>query len=170
MMRKTVFITLAAIAILGGVLFSGRISPATAKVPKILEFDTMVGLPPAFTGTLNPIRGINGGGLPWTLTSAHGELKTSGQLEIDVQGLVFAAGPNTGKNTVANFRAVVSCLKSDGSVENVTSGLFPATTGAAVDGGGNASIEASLTLPQPCIAPIIFVTSPTGAWFAATGN
>jgi hypothetical protein len=36
-------------------------------------------------------------------------------------------------------------------------------------GGGNAEIEAQLTLPQPCIAPLIFVTSPGGAWFAATG-
>jgi hypothetical protein len=24
-------------------------------------------------------------------------------------------------------------------------------------------------LPSPCIAPIVFVTSPNGAWFAATG-
>jgi hypothetical protein len=169
-MRKIIFVLLAAVVILGSMLFSGRFSPATAKEPKILEFDTMVGLPQAFTGTQNPIRGINGGGLPWTIGSAHGELKTSGKLEIDVQGLVFAAGPNVGKNTISNFRAIVSCLKSDGSVENVVSNLFPATLGAAVDGGGNAKIETTLTLPQPCIAPIIFVTSPTGAWFATTGN
>jgi len=49
-------------------------------------------------------------------------------------------------------------------------GLFPATTGAAAEGGGNADIEADLVLPQPCIAPIVFVTSPTGAWFATTGR
>ena len=169
-MRKVILLTLAAAMILGGVLFSGRFSPATAKEPKILEFDTMVGLPQAFTGAQNPIRGINGGGLPWAISSAKGELKASGKLEITVQGLVFAAGPNVGKNTVANFRAIVSCLKSDGGVENVTTGLFPATLGAAVDGGGNAKIETTLALPQPCIAPLVFVTSPTGAWFAATGK
>ena len=169
-MRKAILVLLAAVVILSGVLFSGQFSPATAKEPKILEFDTMVGLPQAFTGTQNTIRGINGGGLPWTLSSVRGELKASGKLEIDIQGLVFAAGPNVGKNTVPNFRAIMSCLKSDGSVENVISGLFPATLGAAVDGGGNSTIETTLALPQPCIAPLVFVTSPTGAWFAAAGN
>ena len=169
-MRKSVLVIMTAIMILGVVLFSGQFSHATAKEPKILEFDTLVGLPSALTGTQNPIRGINGGGLPWTLTSASGELKASGKLEIKVKGLVFAAGPNEGSNTIPDFRAIVSCLQSDGSVENVTSELFPATIGAAMDGGGDAKIETKLSLPQPCIAPIIFVTSPSGAWFAVTGN
>jgi hypothetical protein len=169
-MRKAIFVILATVVLLGGVLSGGQTSPATASEPKTLEFESMVGLPPAYTGSQNPIRGINGGGLPWTLTAANGELKASGLLEIDVQGLVFAAGPNVGKNTVPNFRAIVSCLKSDGSVENVTSAPFPATLGAAAEGGGNASIETMLPLPQPCIAPLIFVTSPTGAWFATTGK
>ncbi len=169
-MGKKIIGTLSVVMILGGLLFSGQVSTVAAKEPKILEFDTMVGIPQAFTGTQNPIRGINGGGLPWTLSSAKGELNASGKLEIDIQGLVLAAGPNAGKNPISNFRAIVSCLKSDASVENVITDLFPATLGAAVDGGGNAQIETTLTLPQPCIAPIVFVTSPTGSWFAATGN
>jgi len=169
-MKKLMQVTLAAVMILGGVLFSGQYSLATAKEPKILEFDTMVGVPPAFTGTQNPIRGINGGGLPWTLSSAKGELKGGGELEIDIQGLVFAAGPNVGTNTVPNFRAIVSCLKSDGTVDNVVSGLFPATLGAAANGGGDAKIETTLALPQPCIAPLVFVTSPGQAWFAVNGK
>jgi hypothetical protein len=151
-------------------LFAGSVSPATAQESKILEFDTMVGIPDAFTGTKNPIRNINGGGLPWTLTSAHGELTTSGKLEIEVQGLVLAAGANAGSNPVATFRGLVSCLKSDGTIQNILTEPFPATTGPASSGGGNAKIEANVALPQPCIAPIIFVTSPNGAWFAATGN
>jgi len=155
---------------LGVALLGGQFSQAAARDPKILEFNTMVGIPQAFTGTQNPIRGINGGGLPWTIASAQGELSTSGKLEIQVQGLVLAAGPNAGKNPIASFRAIVSCLKSDATPENVTTDPFPATTGAASAGGGDAKIEANLTLPQPCIAPIIFVTSPTGSWFAATGN
>jgi hypothetical protein len=168
---KKYTLTVLAITLALSLLFMGsQFSQARAKESKILEFDTMVGVPPAFTGSQNPIRGINGGGLAWAIGSSHGELKASGKLEIDVQGLVFAAGPNTGKNTVTNFKAIVSCLKSDGGVENVTSGLFPATQGLASEGGGNAKIEANLTLPQPCIAPIVFVTSPGGAWFAAIGK
>ena len=169
-MRKTILVTLTVVLILGSVLISGRFTPAQANEPTILEFTTMVGIPQAFTGTQNPIRGINGGGLPWTLTSAKGELKSSGKLELNIQGLVLAAGPNAGTNPISNFRVTVSCLQSDASIDNVTSDLFPATTGAAMDGGGNAKIETTLTLPQPCIAPIVFVTSPGGAWFAATGK
>jgi hypothetical protein len=54
-------------------------------------------------------------------------------------------------------------------VVNVFTDPFPATTGLAANGGGNASIEARIDLPRPCIAPIIFVTSPTFAWFSTTG-
>jgi hypothetical protein len=41
---------------------------------------------------------------------------------------------------------------------------FPATP------DGDATIEATVDLPEPCIAPVVFVTSPTNAWFAATGG
>lgn len=170
-MKKFLLVTLSMILI--SVFFAGSASPATAKEPKILEFDTMVGIPDAFTATKSPIRGLNGGGLPWTLTSAKGELKSSGHLEIKVAGLVLAAGPNAGSNppNISSFRAIVSCLTSTGGVENVVTDPFPATTGPATAGGGNAEIEADLTLPEPCIAPIIFVTNPGGnAWFAATGG
>jgi hypothetical protein len=142
----------------------------SVKVGKIVEFDTMVGVPPALTGAQQPIRGINGGGLPWTIGGASGELSIDGHLELAVAGLVFAAGPNAGSNTISSFRAVVSCLTSDGSVVNVATDAFPATTGPASSGGGNASVEAHLALPQPCIAPIVFVTSPGLAWFATTGR
>jgi hypothetical protein len=169
-MKKYVLIMLAFALAVGVVLMGGSLSQATAEEPKILEFDTMVGLPQALTGTQNPIRGINGGGLPWAIGSSFGELKANGKLEINVQGLVFAAGPNTGGNTIPSFRAIVSCLKDDGSVENLMTDPFAATLGLAVEGGGNAKIEANLNLPQPCIAPLIFVTSPGGAWFASTGQ
>lgn len=162
-MKKYLLLSLVAILALGAALSVGN--RATAREAKIVEFDSMVGIPQALTGTANPIRGINGGGLPWSIGSSSGELKANGKLEITVNDLVFAAGPNAGKNTVANFRAIVSCLRSDGTVENVQTGLFPATVP-----GGDAYIEANLTLPQPCIAPMVFVTSPTGAWFATTGK
>lgn len=170
-MKKFSLVFLSAILFVS-VFFAGSASPVTAKEPKILEFDTMVGVPPTLTGTQASaaFRGVNGGGVAWTLTSAHGELKASGKLELEVQGLVFAAGPNIGTNTVANFRALVSCVKSDGSVQNTLTDPFPATIGAASAGGGNAQVETMVALPQPCFAPIVFVTSPGGNWFAVTGN
>jgi hypothetical protein len=168
-MKSRLLITIAAFVVVSALLFNWQISGTEARSAKILEFDTMVGIPSALTGTQNPIRGINGGGLPWSIGAASGELSTGGHLEVTVQGLVLAAGPNTGSNPISSFRAIVSCLGSDGSNHNVRTDPFPATTGPASAGGGDAKIEADVILPQPCIAPIVFVTSPGGSWFAATG-
>ena len=116
------------------------------------------------------IRGVPGGGIPWTLTSAKGELSTGGHLEVTVDGLVLATGANAGTNPANMFRGLVSCLTDSATVVNVQTNLFPATTGAATAGGGDSVIEQTLDLPNPCIAPIVFVTSGGGSWFAATGG
>ena len=155
--------------LLGSLFFVGSAPAASASGPAILRFNTMVGVPSTLTGAQSalPLRGIHGGGLPWTLSEANGSLTTDGRLKVEVQGLVLVA---TGSNPIASFRAIVSCVKSDGTFANILTDAFPATTGAASAGGGDAEIETTVTLPQPCIAPIVFVTSPAGAWFAATGN
>jgi hypothetical protein len=167
MSQRTLFPVAGAVIAL---LLVGVSGLATAKTPNMLEFDTMVGNTPAFTGAANPIRGINGGGVPWMVGSAKGELTTTGHLEIEVTGLVIATGPNAGNNPIGSFRGLVSCLGADASVVNVSTDPFPATTGPATAGGGNSRIEQDLALPSPCIAPLIFVTSPGGSWFASTGR
>jgi hypothetical protein len=169
-MKKLFLVTLSALLLLS-TFFAGSVPTATAKGPKILKFDAMVGVPSGLTGAQSqvPLRGINGGGIAWTIASASGDLRASGHLEIIVEGLVLAAGANAGSNPSATFRGLVSCVKSDGSFQNILTDPFPATTGPASAGGGNATIVADVTLPQPCIAPIIFVTGATGSWFAATG-
>lgn len=142
-------------------------SIATGEGNPTLGFNTMVGVTGPFVGTANPIRGINGGGLPWVIANGNGMLHANGTLDVNVAGLVLAAGPNAGTNPVPSFKAIVSCLSVSNGVPttvNVSTDPFPATT------TGDAHIQAQLTLPSPCIAPIIFVTSPTGSWFAATGN
>lgn len=166
-MKKFFLVTLSALLFLS-IFFAGSVSTATAQEPKILEFDTMVGVPAGLTGAQSqvPLRGINGGGIPWIIGDASGELSANGHLEITIQGLVLAT---TGSNPSPTFRGLVSCVKSDGSFQNILTDPFPATTGLATAGGGNAKIEADLSLPSPCIAPIIFVTSAGGSWFAATG-
>jgi hypothetical protein len=133
----------------------------------------MTGTPVAYTGARSPIRGVNGGGLPWTLREGKGELRADGRVEVRVRGLVLADDPVVPAarrltNPVATFRVKVSCLTVDAAglaaTVNVTTGDFPATP------AGDAEIEAALDLPVPCIAPIVFVTSPAGAWFASTGG
>lgn len=141
----------------------------------ILEFDTMVGVTGPFVGAANPIRGIGGGGLPWQIDRGRGELESDGDLKIEVQGLVLLnAAPVPvnlrGTNPVPFFRGVVSCLTISAGAPatvNVATAPFPATP------DGNATIETNVNLPSPCFAPIVFVTSGTGAspgsWFAVTG-
>ena len=169
-MKRLLRVSLSVVLFLG-IFFGGSVVNATAKGPKVLKFDSMVGVPAGLTGAQSqvPLRGISGGGLPWAIGEASGELRANGHLEISVQGLVLAAGANNGSNPVATFRGLVSCITSNGSIENIPTDLFPATTGPASAGGGNAEIVADLVIPQPCIASIIFVTNANGAWFASTG-
>lgn len=169
-MKKFTLVSLSVMLLLS-VLFAGSVASASAKGPKVLKFNSMVGIPAGLTGAQSqgPLRGINGGGLPWAIGEASGELRANGHLEISVQGLVLAAGANTGSNPSPTFRGLVSCVTETGSFQNILTEPFPATTGPASAGGGNAEIVADLTLPQPCIAPIIFVTSGGGSWFASTG-
>lgn len=153
---------------------------ARVKVEKIFEAERFVGVPPEYTGTTSPIRGVNGGGLPWVVASAEAKLSASSVLDVEVKGLVFDPRDPTviarglaGRNTVAAFRAILSCqsIGADGraAVVNVPTAAFPATLGLASEGGGNAHIVEQIVVPTPCIAPIVFVTNPGLAWFAASG-
>ena len=130
----------------------------------------MAGVSGAYVGPANPIRGISGGGIPWRLDQARGELRRDGRLEVQVRGLVLDAGANAGTNPAPTFRAAVSCQVTEvvdgvmvARVTNVFTGEFPATP------TGDSDIEAQLTLPAQCIAPIIFVTNAAQRWFSATG-
>jgi len=145
---------------------------AIARGPdQVMQWKTMVGVPAGLTGAQSqaPLRGINGGGIAWTIDRGHGSLSKQGHLEVDVEGLVLAAGANAGSNPSATFRGLVSCVNPDGTFTNVLTDPFPATTGPASAGGGNSEFETDVTLPSTCIAPIVFVTSATGSWFASTG-
>jgi hypothetical protein len=158
---------LAALLAVLALLLGMQAGAVTGKTPKILEFDTMVGVQGKFLRGETPIRGVNGAGAAWTLTAANGELSTSGHLELKVDGLVLTS---SGNNPVGSFGATVSCFDIDGMAVNLRTAAFPATTGLASEGGGDASFEGDVALPDPCIAPIVYVTSPTGAWFASTGG
>ncbi|HEY8178444.1 MAG TPA: hypothetical protein VIH19_07615 [Candidatus Limnocylindria bacterium] len=170
--RRTVSLAvmLAALVALAGMQAGTVLAGPATSAPKFLEWNSMVGVPQAFTGTAMPqlnIRGVIGGGVPWTLTKGKGSIRADGHLKIKVDGLVLAS---TLSNPATTFRATVSCLTSTGDTMNVQTGTFPATTGLASEGGGDSTIEADLAIPKPCIAPIVFVTSATGSWFAVTGN
>ena len=129
----------------------------------LFEIENFVGVSGPFLGTTNAIRGVNGAGAARVLDEIEAEVMADGTFTVEVEGLVLTS---TGTNPVANFRAILSCLVSSGTTvttSNMMTGLFPATR------EGDALIQATLTLPAICVAPIVFVTSPGGSWFAASG-
>jgi hypothetical protein len=160
---KKLLVALAAVVALAALVASAAVSGGDARA--VLKFDTMAPVVAPYTGPTNPIRGVPGGGVPWVLSSANGKLRSDGRLHVEVEGLVLAS---TGANPVATFKAIVSCLSIDStgapSTVNVATDPVPATT------TGDAEIDARVNLPSPCFAPIVFVTSGGGSWFAVTGR
>ena len=147
-------------------------APAKRGGHTLLAFDTMYGVDGPFVGETNAIRNVVGDELPWEIGVGKGSLKTNGHLKIKVRGLVFkdedsVPADKRGINDEAEFRALVSCLTEEGTAvatSNVMTTGFPATT------SGNADIDATLVLPNPCVAPIVFVLSGSeDKWFSVTG-
>ena len=136
----------------------------------ILRFDTMTPVDGPFVGTAHPVRTLAGGGLPWELDRARGELRRDGRLDVKVDGLVLAHEASVqpdlqGTNPIPQFRAIVSCLTPDAPDQ----GVIVASDPVPASPDGDARIRTTLDLPEPCVAPVVFVTSPTNQWFAATG-
>lgn len=160
-------------ALVGLVSVLGVTTSANADPGTIVKFDTMTPVTGPYVGTANPIRTVPGGALPWVISTGTGSLKSDGHLLVHVRGLVLADQSPVppalqGTNPIPDFRAIVSCqsIAADGtaSITNVSTAQFPAST------AGDSDINATVSLPHPCIAPIVFVTSPGGSWFAATGD
>jgi hypothetical protein len=145
-------------------LCAGSLAAAKGPGTSLFEFHRLVGVSGPFLGAANPVRGLAGGGAAWAIGEAKAELHSDGRLEVTVRGLVLVS---SGANPIPNFRAVLSCQIIDGmgapAVVNLSTGDFPAST------TGDADIEATLMLPSQCFAPILFVTNPTGRWFAVSG-
>jgi len=159
---------------LATLLFGVSVTAVSADESKLFESNTMIGVPRPYTGATNAIREVPGGGLPWVIEFGKAKVSPEGKVDVVVKGLVFDPNDQAvidrgigGTNTVPSFKAIVSCLSKDAETGpitiNVETGLFPA------DAAGNAHIKDTVALPSPCIAPILFVTSPGGAWFASTG-
>ena len=149
------------------------VSPAAVTTDsKIVSFETMYGVDEAFVKH-NQIRGVRGDELPWDVGSAVGSLTVGGHLTISVRGIVFANDPEVpvnlrGTNDETQFRALVSCLMSDHKGNVVTINIT--TQGFAATPTGDSDIDAMVSLPSDCVAPIIFILSGSeDKWFAVMG-
>jgi hypothetical protein len=154
------------ILVLGAVLaiaVMAQVPAASSGERKVLQFDTMAPVTGPFVGSANPIRNVNGGGLPWKIDEGKGMLTSGGAVDVRVRGLVLLDG----ENPAPFFRAIVSCLTADDdqvATVNVATDPFPAST------TGDSHIKDSVELPSPCVAPIVFVGPNATTWFAVTGQ
>ncbi|HEU5438305.1 MAG TPA: hypothetical protein VFU88_03360 [Ktedonobacterales bacterium] len=152
-----------ALGSLGSILRPATVQAASDDANSaIVKFHTMAPVTGAFVGPNGtPIRGIHGGGLPWALDAADGELSSDGRLRVRVKGLVLAGGAAIGTNPIPTFRAIVSFENA----APIFTDPVPAST------AGDAEINTHIELPHPGFAPIIFVGPGTApVWFAVTGN
>jgi hypothetical protein len=120
------------------------------------------------------VRGMPADRLPWALDAGWGSIGENGHLLARVRGLVLARhelvpASLRGTNPFPWLTIVVTCLtvRPDRTADflSIRTGDF------AVSRSGNADIDARVSLPQPCLAPIVLITSPPGAsqrWLAAT--
>ena len=156
-MKKTI-VGMFGIVFLIGFFGSVGIAAADSLIEK-----TIIGLPVAGM----EVRGVTGGGLAWEATG-EAELKGDGELEVEVEGLLFAEGPPAG--TTGPITAVDAVLTCAGVV-----GPVAVTSAAPLNSDGDAEIEEEISLPASCVGPVVLIriaggpAGVIGLWIAATG-
>jgi len=158
-------VLLAAVVVLGAtLLLVPALGLGSGDGRKVLEARVLAPLAPPYLGVAGTIRSVPGAGAQWSIGDAEADLRSDGRLEIDVEGLIVTV---RGDNPLKQFGAIVSCqsiVNGAPGVTNVPTALFDANT------AGDASTKTEVDLPTPCLAPIVFVTTPGGSWIAVTGR
>lgn len=132
-------------------LTAATVATASAGGRKVFTA-TMTGL--ATPGTI--VAGFQGAGAAWVLDEGFATLTADGRVHLEVEGLLLL----NGTNPVDTGRAVVSC----GGV------VVAMSDPVDFSDAGDAEVEATLSLPSPCLAPTVFFSNPAGTrWFAVTG-
>lgn len=91
---------------------------------------------------------VNPGGAPWVITKGSARVGSTGDLAVEVRGLII---PTRGDNPVPMLAASLAC---NGSVVATTAAV-PFTT------EGDATIRAEVPLPDRCLAPVVLL-NPNG--------
>jgi hypothetical protein len=127
----------------------------------------------ASPGANRPVRTVSSGGVPWVI-SAGSDIRLSGdgRLRADVRGLLIT-GTGTGLDgttgPVHQVAALVTCTNPASGDAGAPS--MVATTAVPLSAAGNARIDQTVSVPGPCIAPVVLVlaNSASGPWIAASG-
>jgi len=107
--------------------------------------------------------GITPGGVPWVVAGSSVRLTARGQLDVEIAGLVIPSLGTPGP--VTSVSASLLCGPDATTTPAATTGTVPLSS------SGDAEIEARLTLPATCLAPIV-VVHPNGGvthYIAITG-
>ena len=106
------------------------------------------------------IDGVKAAGAPWVIGEGKVTISGGGELKVEVEGLVIAT---TGVNPVTTLSASLFCGAA----------TTPTATTATVpfNAAGDAEIEASVTLPAKCLAPVVLLHPRGGltAYIGASG-
>jgi hypothetical protein len=112
--------------------------------------------------------GVAPGGVDWVVNGpSRAKVSRDGRVRVRIEGLVFAEGPNVGKNTVPQLAATVFC---GGTAVGTTAPV-------AFSPEGDARIDQTLATapPSPCLAPAVLInpapagSAVTGTYIAASG-
>ncbi len=141
--------------------------------PVIVKFDGGIGVDPVGGSTtqtigtvtfrvptVNTVRGIAPGGVPWTIRNLKATVEVGGELDLKGRGLVLAGGNSIGTIARLTVRAMLFC----GGTTAFTS------PNATLDPNGDFKIDGFLnpTPPNPCTGPtLLIVSGATPQWLAA---
>lgn len=106
------------------------------------------------------IDGVKAAGAPWVIGEGDVTISGSGELKVEVQGLVLTA---SGANPLTVISASLFCGADTTSTATTATVPFSST--------GDAEIEANVTLPAKCLAPVVLL-HPNGnvkAYIGASG-
>src|SRR5215203_2945406 len=144
-MARSIRFAVAAALVATLVLGTGAVSAANHGRHKILDVP-LVGLPAPRV----IVAGVTGAGHAWAIEHGNAKLFSDGRLLIDVEGLVLTP---EGTNPVGTGKGVVSCNGGATPEDIVSSQTVPLSIP-----DGDAHINEWLTLPSPCLDPVIFFT------------
>ena len=107
------------------------------------------------------IHGVARGGVPWQLDRGQVRLRRDGRLSVDIRGLLVVGTGTTGP--VHSVGASLFC--------GADTTAAATTASVPLSSGGDARIDARVSLPAKCLAPAVLVhpNGNTAAYIAASG-
>jgi hypothetical protein len=99
--------------------------------------------------------GVAPGGVPWVIEHGSAQLKANGELEVEIEGLVIPSLGTAGP--VGSVSASLYCGPDTTTAAAAVTGTVPLSQ------QGDAQIDAHVSLPSNCLAPILLINPNGGA-------